>query len=52
MTDKNKNIINGISVIGSIIGYELAKNNKKIDKIPAMLISGFLSRIIANNILK
>ena len=43
-------IISGSSALCSILAYKLAKNNPNIDRIPAMIIGGFVGAAIGNEI--
>ncbi len=43
-------IISGSTAFFSLTGYMLAKNNKSIDRIPAMIIGGFIGSFVGNEI--
>lgn len=44
----NHNILKSTTIlIGSLLGYRLAKNSMKVERIPAMLVGGFLGNVIA-----
>lgn len=40
------------TLFGSLFGYQLAKNNPFIDRVPAMLIGGFIGSIMGDQISK
>jgi len=48
----NEVIKNGTSLIFSLVAYQIAKKNPFIDKIPAMLIGGFIGYMTSYEISK
>lgn len=51
MNESEKNLIkSGIAIAGTLVGYAIGKKSKKVDKIPALLIGGFVGQIIGSTV--
>jgi len=49
----NENLIrSAATVLGSLIAYRLSKDNRKMERVPAMLIGGLIGTFIGTEITK